>query len=152
MKYEYFTFVKSIIMGVKSVFYLFVSLFISSLVYSQQGGVKSYNKKEDKIVHLYSGEVKAYTDAAINPKQVQRITWQNTTAVSMPEAISAFVNVEEIDISHNKITSLKVADFSLFKKLKRVYLNGNPLNAGVVEKLRAAYPQVLFVLEKTEGK
>lgn len=73
---------------------------------------------------------------------VQTISIQYKGLTEIPKEIAQFKNLEVFDLSHNNLRSISPSYFSKFKKLKRIYLNNNPIPKEELKRLQDQYPGV----------
>lgn len=87
-----------------------------------------------------------------NPQysEVKSLVWQSMGMKQIPQELYNYANIEVLDISHNQIAYLDASAIQKFKKLKRLYINGNPLDVATVAKLRKELSGVEVIFEKNE--
>lgn len=78
--------------------------------------------------------------------EIVGISIQNQNLNEVPNEIIQFKNLKTIDLSHNNIRKIDPKQIAKFKKLKKLYINSNPISDEVITDLRKALPsvQILF--------
>lgn len=105
------------------------------------------------MVYYANGTIIAAEDEH-NPQysEVKSLVWQSMGLSEIPSELFKYANIEMLDISHNKISVLEVSVIKKFKKLKRLYLNANPISEEKVAYLRKSFLGIEIITGKEEGK
>ncbi len=93
--------------------------------------------------------IKSLSDLEGKEKIVKEISIQRQELTSIPKELSYLRAVEVIDLSNNSIQDFDPAFFKKFPKLKRLYLNNNPISKEKLQQFAEQNPaiQVFFLPE-----
>jgi|SRR5690606_18889371 len=93
--------------------------------------------------------IKSISDLEGKEKIVKEISIQRQELTSVPKELSYLRALEVIDLSNNSIQDFDPAFFKKFPKLKRLYLNNNPISKEKLQQFAEQNPaiQIFFLPE-----
>lgn len=74
--------------------------------------------------------------------KIKSITIQNQGITDLPKNLTKFTNIELLDLSHNKLSTVDIDVIKEFKKLKRFYINHNSIHDTAIDKIKTQLPSV----------
>lgn len=107
---------------------------LSNLFYITQGGAQ---------ISLLSA-----IDLSKLPTDTYNLTLQYANLQEIDKSILHLKNIEIIDVSHNLLNDIDVAIFQQLKKLKKVYVNNNPIAEEKITLWRQKFPKIQFLTDK----
>ncbi len=106
----------------------------SNLFYTSQGGVQ---------IGLTSS-----IDLSKLPSDTYSLTLQKANLQKIDKSILHLKNIEIVDVSHNLLNDIDVAIFQQLKKLKKIYVNNNPIAEEKITMWRQKFPKIQFFTDK----
>jgi hypothetical protein len=77
----------------------------------------------------------------------QHISLRNNYRRTLPDLLWKMKNLESIDLTNNKFTELPLQELAQLPKLRRLVLDGNPIEQAYMEKIRSTLVGILVVKE-----
>jgi hypothetical protein len=68
----------------------------------------------------------------------QHISLKDNYRSTLPELLWRMKNIESIDLTNNEFTELPLSELTKLPKLKRLILDGNPMDEGYLQQVRSA--------------
>lgn len=78
-------------------------------------------------------------------QRVVSIQIQNKHLSVIPDELQQFPKLELIDVSHNQISEIDAQFFTHLKKLRKLYINQNPVSKEDLAKFAAEFPHIEII-------
>ncbi|MEJ0029535.1 MAG: hypothetical protein WDO15_03850 [Bacteroidota bacterium] len=75
-------------------------------------------------------------------QKYQQVSFRNHYMDKLPDLLWKMTNVESIDLSNNDFQELPLQDLAKLTKLKKLVLDGNPIEPAYLEQIRSKLPGV----------
>lgn len=82
------------------------------------------------------------------PSDTYSLTLQKANLQKIDNSILHLKNIEIVDVSHNLLNDIDVAIFQQLKKLKKIYVNNNPIAEEKITMWRQKFPKIQFFTDK----
>ena len=129
-----------------AIFMALLAICLSGTAYTQSSGKTGAPRMSSGVSTVYalnkSYDFNQVSEVLHLKDDIVTISIQYKGLTEIPKEIAQFKNLEVFDLSHNNLRSISPSYFSKFKKLKRIYLNNNPITKEDLKRLQDQYPGV----------